>query len=389
MSDKKSILLFTDWYEPGFKAGGPIRSCKNLVDAFSEDYKFFIVTSDRDLGDTQPYQGVELNTWTRANSDSTVFYASPGSLTDKQIRHFIREIAPDIVYLNSMFSAGFTLKPLWTLSRMNYAGRIILAPRGMLKSSALSQKPLKKKIFLQLAKISGWGAKVVFHATDAQEEKEIRKQFGEGSKVVVAPNVPAVPKPPQKRDKKAGELKIVFLSRIHPIKNLRFAFDVLEKVSAGQKKISFDIYGSVSDDEYYTACFEAARKLENKIDIQFLGQVEHEEVSGILCQYHLFFLPTLGENFGHAVFEALSAGCPVLISDQTPWSDVEQKQAGWALPLNQPHIFIQVIERLYNMQQPEFDKWSAGANQYAAQYALQSTLRNSYHQLFAGINNPD
>ena len=42
-------MLFSDWYEPGFRAGGPIRSCVNFVQHMQDQYKILVFTSDRDL----------------------------------------------------------------------------------------------------------------------------------------------------------------------------------------------------------------------------------------------------------------------------------------------------------------------------------------------------
>ena len=55
--NKKKILLFTDWYEPGYKAGGPIQSTRNFVVAMHELYSISVITSDTDLGETKPYEG--------------------------------------------------------------------------------------------------------------------------------------------------------------------------------------------------------------------------------------------------------------------------------------------------------------------------------------------
>jgi glycosyltransferase involved in cell wall biosynthesis len=50
-----------------------------------------------------------------------------------------------------------------------------------------------------------------------------------------------------------------------------------------------------------------------------LGDVSPERVNAVFAAYDLFILPTLGENFGHVILEALTAGTPVLTSDQTQW----------------------------------------------------------------------
>ena len=63
MTDRKKILLFADWYEPGYKAGGPIRSCVNFVRQMQPDYRIYVFTSDRDLGSSFPYPDVKTDKW--------------------------------------------------------------------------------------------------------------------------------------------------------------------------------------------------------------------------------------------------------------------------------------------------------------------------------------
>lgn len=59
-----------------------------------------------------------------------------------------------------------------------------------------------------------------------------------------------------------------------------------------------------------------------------------------------FLFPTLGENYGHVIFEALAAGCPVIVSDQTPWQDLEKREVGWVIPLADQQRYCQVIEQI-------------------------------------------
>lgn len=60
---KHKVLVLMDCYIPGHKAGGPIRTVSNMVEALGDDFEFSIVTADRDLGDTKPYAGVERLEW--------------------------------------------------------------------------------------------------------------------------------------------------------------------------------------------------------------------------------------------------------------------------------------------------------------------------------------
>ncbi len=59
MNTKKKILVFIDWYIPGFKAGGPIRSCANIVQHLSSDFEFYFITSDTDYCEDKPYENIK------------------------------------------------------------------------------------------------------------------------------------------------------------------------------------------------------------------------------------------------------------------------------------------------------------------------------------------
>ena len=101
MCINQSLLIFTDWFAPGFKAGGPIRSVVNLVALLESDYNIFIYTSDRDFNSTLSYSGISLNTWIPYNKRSKVFYASPEHTTISGLRNILKEVRPDTIYLNS------------------------------------------------------------------------------------------------------------------------------------------------------------------------------------------------------------------------------------------------------------------------------------------------
>ena len=63
--------------------------------------------------------------------------------------------------------------------------------------------------------------------------------------------------------------------------------------------------------------------LPSNVRVAYGGVVAPDEVTAVLRRHHLFFLPTHSENFGHVIVEALAAGRPALVSDRTPWTDLE------------------------------------------------------------------
>ena len=101
----------------------------------------------------------------------------------------------------------------------------------------------------------------------------------------------------------------------------------------------FDVYGTLEDRTYWVLCDGIMKQLPVNIVVNYRGVVRPDDVISTLSQYDAFFLPTLGENFGHVVLEALLAGCPVLLSDRTPWRDMPVRRAGFDLPLDAPNGF--------------------------------------------------
>ncbi len=89
----------------------------------------------------------------------------------------------------------------------------------------------------------------------------------------------------------------------------------------------------------------------------------------MLAGYHLLVLPTRGENFGHVILEALLAGCPVLVSDQTPWRGLASRRAGWDLPLAAPDRFRAAVDEVVAMDGPTFADWSSRAVAFGASSA--------------------
>lgn len=376
---RKKILVLADWYEPGFKAGGPIRSCVNFVHYMKDGYELFLLTADRDMGDNQPYEGIETDKWLDKDGVA-VFYASPGTLGWKNILGLIQEVNADFIYLNSMFSRYFSVYPLLMKRLGKINGQVVLAPRGMLKRSALHFKPAKKKLFLQLFKALQVPAHITFHATDTTEVKDIRLHFGDKAAVTLISNFPGFQKPlAPPPAKEPGMVKMIFVGRAHPIKNLHFLLESLRPLT---QRIMLTIVAAIEDAGYWKSCSEIIASFPANISVQLMSDVPHHKLENILQQHHIFCLPTTGENFGHAIFEALSAGRPVLISDQTPWRNLEAQRAGWDLPLNHPAAFTAVIARAAAMEQDELLCWCKAAWQFSHDFICQSDVKQTYLKLF-------
>jgi glycosyltransferase involved in cell wall biosynthesis len=397
MNEKKKILLFADWYAPGYKAGGPIRSCVNFAHSMRDQYDLYVFTADRDLGADRPYEQIRTDEWFRSDERFCLYYGSPASLTWRNIRNQLGHIQPDFIYLNSMFSARFTIFPLLIARLYGFKGKIVLSPRGMLRSSAVQFKPAKKKIFLRTFRLLRLSRYVNFLASDLTEEKDVRRYFGAAVRVACIPNFPAaVPDQPVIPEKKKGQLSLIYVGRVHPIKNTDYLLDVLSEVGAGVRAgvragvgaaapadIRLTIVGSLEDKAFWETCTRKIARLPANIRVEYAGELPHHELRAIIAGHHIFVLPTRGENFGHAIYEALTLGKPVLISDQTPWRNLTIAKAGWDLPLQEPEAFCRAIGQAAGFDQQEYADWCAGTRAYVENYLAQLHLKEEYLKLFS------
>jgi len=347
-----------------------------------DDYQLYVFTSDRDLGSTTPYDGIRADTWSASgHPDVRIYYCSPGKLGWGNIKQQMKDVQPDFIYLNSMFSTPFTIYPLLISRLLRMDGDIILSPRGMLRASALQFKSLKKQVFLKLFRWSGFYRPLSFHASDNTELQDVKRHFGKKARTSMIPNFPAAPPETVRAiQKPAGQLSMIFIGRIHPIKNLDYLLKVLKDV---RSRVSLTIVGSLEDKAYWERCGNLIRELPGDITVSYAGEIPNDALPDITNQHHIFALPTRGENFGHAIFESLSLGRPVLISDQTPWRGLTAAYAGWDLPLERPELFRLAIEAAAAFDQEEYNKWSQSTFKFVQDFVAQLTLKKDYLKLFS------
>lgn len=369
------ILIFTDWFPPAYKAGGPIRSVANMVDRLKHNHEVYVFTSDRDLNADAPLEGIAVDQWVEEDGYK-IWYYSPGSMTYKKVKQVIAEVNPDRIYLNSMFSN--MVLPLMAAGR---TGKVILAPRGMLRVSALSIKPLKKYFYLSFLRMLNMDQYITFHSTGMDETKDIRRIFPRAATIIEAPNLPvAVNNSLCTLHKSTNELNMAFVGRMHPIKNLHLLLQALQTIKTS---VHLDIIATTEDPAYATTCKALIHELSSRHQINVHLDLPHHHIKPILESAHLFVLPTEGENFGHAIFEAFAVGCPVLISDQTPWRDLSTKKAGFDLPL-QRDAFSVHIQVFIDMDDAAWQVFRQGAWELAKQYEVSIASSNQYDLLFAG-----
>ena len=366
---RKKVLITIDWFLPGTKSGGPVRSYANMIAYFKNEFDFYIITRDTDYCETIPYQQIQQNTWNVYNDNTHIFYVSKENLNLKNIREVYFSKTFDVVLINGVYSWYFSILPLFLFK--NRPTKTIVSSRGMLNSQAFSVKLKKKKIFLFLAKSLGLYNGVIFHATNEIESKCIKNELGNKLNVIVAQNLPRLTISRKRKDanKKEGILNLVSIARISKEKGTKEALKgILEYSSRNQSKIKFDLFGTLYDKEYWQQCEEIIKKFPDHVEISYKGSIESNKVPSLLQNYDFLLMPSEGENFGHSILEALTVGLPVIISDNTPWKNLEEKKIGWDISLNDTQNLQNVLEVAINMDQVSYNKWSLNAFNFATAY---------------------
>lgn len=376
----KNILVCIDCFEPAYKFGGPIKSVKNFISKFNADFNFYVFTSNLDSGENLDLQKKELDTWL-IRDGYKIYYSSNNSLFGKKYNDIFSFRSFDAIYLNSFFSFNYSLRCLMYFR--NKKSKIILAPRGMLAPGALSIKPIKKKLFLFLFKLLKFHTKVLWHATSDIEYANIKSSFKTNKlKIHLVPNLSNFMNDNLiEKEKKVYELNVFYVSRILPNKNLLFAISSLGLIDS-KHKVVFTIIGPVENSNYWDLCQNKIKSLNKNIKVVFLGPLMPKKITEILKDQHVLLFPTKHENFGHVIMESWESGCPVIISDKTPWKNLSSQNLGFDINLNSIDDFVIAIEKFSIMNNDKFSVWSKSCLSFFKCHADDNHLQEKMKNLF-------
>ena len=377
-SKKKVILCFIKYYLPGYRSGGPVRSIVNFVEKFGDIYDIRIVCSSHDAIDDKPYDNIIIEEWNQVGK-AKVFYVSNKIIKFKKIFNLLNDIKYDMIYLNSFFTFTFSIFPLLLqyFSFINLKS-FVIAPRGEFTENAIKIKKIKKNFYIFLVKILGFYKNICWQASSELELKDIKREIGQSAKnIQIAPDLIFADgydlKESSYQKEKESVFKIVFLSRISPMKNLDFLIKVLSNVS---NPLELSILGPKEDSKYWLKCKKLMNKIPTNIKIIIGGEISPEKVYETFGKYDLFVFPTRGENFGHVIPEALTAGTPILLSDRTPW--LQDKLFGLQIIPLTNKLWVKAIEEWANLSNDEMLLRRKAALNYA--YKIEQINEKSIKQ---------
>lgn len=382
---KKKIMIFCDFYLPGYKSGGGTWTIVHLVERFSDRYDFFIVTRNYDgKADKRPYTTVETDAWNQVG-DARVFYFSAKHFNQKAFAALVNEVEPDAFFLNSFFSTP-VVKFLSARRKRLFADvPLVLAPCGELSKASLAVRGLKKRLFLRYAKAAGLYRNIIWKATTEIEKREITSVMGNDIELMIASDL--APKsilpdydPSVKPIKEKGSVSFAFVLRLVRVKNVEFFLKRLQQIKKGN--VTFDLIGPLEDEEYWKEIRPLLDEMPPNVTVNVTEALPHAEALERVCSTHFFVSPTLSENFGYVFLEATAAGSPLLISDRTSWNDIEEHNAGWTVPLAEPREWVEKVNYCLEMEDAEYKAMSRAARNYSENWLANPEIERDTAAVF-------
>jgi glycosyltransferase involved in cell wall biosynthesis len=214
--------------------------------------------------------------------------------------------------------------PVWAAARQarRFGKPFVLSPCGHLDKWSMSQKALKKKIYLAAMGDAVHGAAALHFTTEGEREAS-REATGDRFSVVIPLGTPeeAYANLPQagafsaRFPALAGKRLVLFLGRLHSKKQPDVAIDAFHRVAAMDARLYLVLAGPAAPD-YEAVLAARAQALGLAERVTFTGLLQGEAVREAYAAAEIFVLPSFQENFGLAVAEAMAAACPVVVSDR-------------------------------------------------------------------------
>jgi len=343
------ILVVAPHFPPAQHGGGPIRSVAAMLNRVPDGFETTVFTRNTDMDSAAPLtdRAGELVEWAPGIVVRYVTTRSPKSFTNAVLD--VRRAKPDIIFLNSFLDPILAIVfQLLIAVKLLQPRLLLLAPRGEFSEGALSLKSRKKSVYIAVYKALRLYKSVVWMASSENEVADIRRTIDATARIIVRQvdvELPPRAAVPPVRDP-SERLRLVYFGRCVPMKGLDIVLDALKTVEA---PIELDIFGNEEDGSYTCKCKEIAAQLTGRSRARFFGHIDAGSVRDTVRMYDLALFPTLGENFCHAIAEALSVACPVMVSDTTPWSETVRRGGGFVVKPNTPQTWAKAIDDYFRL----------------------------------------
>jgi glycosyltransferase involved in cell wall biosynthesis len=162
---------------------------------------------------------------------------------------------------------------------------------------------------------------------------------------------------------------------------------VLQALHMVPEPLCYHIYGPVKSRAYWQQCQAVIASLPSHIRVAYHGDLHPSRLEEVLQGCHVFILPSKSENFGHALYEALSAARPAITSHGTPWNGLEAATAGKNINPENGQELTDAIRFFGAMTRESLEYWNQGARRYAEGALNREEIKQQYRCMF-GVYKP-
>lgn len=319
------VLHVTPSYFPAFVYGGPIRSTHHMnLGLAARGITVRVLTTDANGGDRLAESGKGVSYSERLEVEYVPRTFKPDVSLGLLWKLPAAVRWADVVHITAVYSFSTIPALAWGAW---YGKPVFWSPRGALQEWEGSPRRGLKSLWDAICRMVA-GKKTTIIAASEREAQAAQQRFPRmpvrvvGNGVVIPEKVSHI---------ESGVLRILFLGRLHPIKGIENLLEACALLRAGGQKVSVRLAGP-AEKGYRGSLEELVRRLELRKEVEFVGAVEEAGKDELFANADVLVLPSFSENFGLVVAEALAHGVPVIASQHTPWSGVEEKKCGRWVP---------------------------------------------------------
>ena len=238
----------------------------------------------------------------------------------------------DIVHLHMVWDF-----PVWAAAKsaIRYGKPFILRPCGNLDKWSLSQKAWKKRLYLRFLGVMVKKATATHFTTEGEWRNSLAEAHNRdpfiipvGLPPIAYKNLPSSAVFFDKFPETSGRRIVLFLGRLHPKKQPDMAIRAFQQVCDVDDNLHLVLAGP-GEKQYLHMLHGLVDSFGLGEKVTFTGMLQGDVLRTAYRAAYLFVLPSLQENFGIAVAEAMAAACPVVVSNKVDLSsEIERAQAG-------------------------------------------------------------
>jgi len=332
------VAIISSSFYPAISYGGPISATWDIAKGLSnKGISVYVSTTNANGSDKLD---VKVNSFIKKQSNLFVKYYNE-QIINRFSFEFVFGVWSDIkqadrIYIQYIFHYTVFIALMFSFFLRK---KVILCPRGSLSPYALKYKHKWKKRIWLFFFIRPFVKKVIWHASSYIEKDDIRCVFHRARIVEISDGVlcedfsntfkmskvDLVNKFTKHNCKDVSEL-FFSMGRLHSSKGFDVVIDAFDLFVENNPYAKLIIAGS--DDGFKTKLINQIKKLNLSNSVFLIGSVDHKDKVLLLKNSSAFVLASSFESFGIVIAESLASGTPVIVSNRTPWKDIENNKCG-------------------------------------------------------------